>query len=340
MKNIAISGSRHLSKIWKQWLLVTVLATVGLAVFPGCNQSDRQVRLALNPWPGYAFLFLAEEQGFFEDENVDVRLVECMSLADVRRTFELQQADVMACTLVEALLAGEQSSQTPQVVLVADFSKGGDVLIARREIKTLADLRDCRIALEPASLDVVNVFMALQRAELQFDDVNIVPVSQTEMPARFERRDVDVVQCYPPVSSALLARDDTHVLFNSTLIPDAIADILAADADFVTEHPDKLAAILRAYARARKFYLKHPGAAVEIMARRTGMTATEFEAGLAGVSLVHPDESADSAGDLEARLQNSLSITARALIKMGLITGRDLTDDLLAPMELSELAAR
>ena len=158
--------------------------------------------------------------------------------------------------------------------------------------------------------------------------------------ARFERRDVDVVQCYPPVSSALLARDDTHVLFNSTLIPDAIADILAADADFVTEHPDKLAAILRAYARARKFYLKHPGAAVEIMARRTGMTATEFEAGLAGVSLVHPDESADSAGDLEARLQNSLSITARALIKMGLITGRDLTDDLLAPMELSELAAR
>ena len=64
----------------------TLLALAALAVLigtwlPGGDSTSGPLRVAINPWPGYEFAMLAASQGYFEDEGVEVRLVELSSLA-------------------------------------------------------------------------------------------------------------------------------------------------------------------------------------------------------------------------------------------------------------------
>ncbi len=66
--------------------IATAAASVTLAILGGCAEEPAPpIRIGTNPWPGYEFLHLADELGYFEEEGVEVRLVELTSNGDVRR---------------------------------------------------------------------------------------------------------------------------------------------------------------------------------------------------------------------------------------------------------------
>ena len=130
-----------------------------LLTFAGCGSEPAapSLRLAVNPWPGYSFVYLADEKGYFDEEGVSIQFLELASLADARRVFEQGQVDLTFCTLVEVLLMNEVVSEDPvKVIAAVDYSNGSDVLLARDEIQGLRDIRGRRIGVEPESVDGVS----------------------------------------------------------------------------------------------------------------------------------------------------------------------------------------
>ena len=85
-------------------LLVCGLALLALSL--GSCSTERAhptpLRIGINAWPGYEFLYLAQEKGFFREAGVEVQLIEFNSLSDVRRSFERNQIDGFAGTMVES----------------------------------------------------------------------------------------------------------------------------------------------------------------------------------------------------------------------------------------------
>jgi NitT/TauT family transport system substrate-binding protein len=96
-----------------------------------CSPEPELLRVGVNPWPGYETIYLAQKLGYFREAGVDVRLVEFASLADARRSFERNQIDALASTVVEVLRAREQSQRSLRIVQVLDYSNGADMLVAR-----------------------------------------------------------------------------------------------------------------------------------------------------------------------------------------------------------------
>lgn len=75
----ACSGSRLRTST------ATFVAAAAGILFLGCSPHRAgTLRVGLNSWPGYEFLYLAQEKGYFREEEVDVRIVEFMSLSDAR----------------------------------------------------------------------------------------------------------------------------------------------------------------------------------------------------------------------------------------------------------------
>ena len=86
-----------------RWLvsLCSVCIAAGAILVTGCGQAPQPpVRIGINFWPGYEFLYLAEKQGFFKQEGVPVELIQFSSMGDARRAFERGQVDAMAVTLI------------------------------------------------------------------------------------------------------------------------------------------------------------------------------------------------------------------------------------------------
>jgi len=96
-------------------LLQITLAALWLVLQSACTDVEQAepLRIGFNPWPGYEFIYLAKVKGFYEANDIDVKLVELNALGDVRRAFERGQIDIMASTMnvraAVALLEGGES---------------------------------------------------------------------------------------------------------------------------------------------------------------------------------------------------------------------------------------
>lgn len=271
--------------------LLVALAAVLLSL--GCTpQPAASLRLGINPWPGFEFLYLAQEKGFYRDEGLDLRLVEFNSLSDARRAYERGQINVITATVIEVLQIRDDSARSPQIVQVVDYSNGADVILARPGITHVAGLRGARIGLELGSLGVYLLARALEQNGLLLDDVKLVSMDQLTMEDALRKGELDAIVSYPPTSTKLQRGSQTNTVFSSARIPGEVLDVIAVEADINRQRPGDVAKLLSAYHRAIAYAREHPVEAYRIMAERENLTPEEFQATLTeGVRLLGvPDQ--------------------------------------------------
>jgi len=129
---------------WGLGAVALVLALIVASTFNllgGPRDDGKPARLAINPWPGYELLYLAEQKGFFKEEGLNVVLKQFSSLEDVRNAFENGTVDGICSTLVEMIQAKANKGKLAQVALVADFSSGADEIQALREVADVKALK-------------------------------------------------------------------------------------------------------------------------------------------------------------------------------------------------------
>jgi NitT/TauT family transport system substrate-binding protein len=271
-------------------LLATALLAAAFMV-TGCEKpASTPLKIGINPWPGYEFLYLAQELGFYEELGVPVKIIEYGSLSDVRRGYERGNLDAMTTTLIEVLQVKNNSNRDPRIFLVADFSNGGDVIIARKPITTPADLKRKRVGADTTSLPVFVLARALEIAGLTLDDVEILSVEQSDMEQAYLRGEIDAVVTYPPVSVRLQNRDDSAIIFSSQQIPGEIMDVVSAEASILAQRPEDFRKIRQAWDMALAYTRDNPRHAYTIMAEREGLSHDEFAAALENIQVVDLDD--------------------------------------------------
>jgi len=300
--------------MFKQNILYCIPLALALFLLSACDDlQSRPISIGINPWPGYEFLYLAAHKGFYKDEGLDVKIIEYGSLSDVRRGFERGKLDAMAVTLIEVLQADNNSDRKPVVRLVADFSDGADVIVARSDIKNIKDLKGKRIGADTTSLPIFLLARALEKASLGLDDITLVPLEQTTMERDYVNGQIDVAVTYPPVSVRLLKREDSQSIFTSKDIPGEIVDVLAFDESVLRSRPDIQSKIIKAWDRALQYANQNPDDAISIMAKREGITPDEFKDTLSGLVTVSGEKQQENYKKLPMVMQKLRQV----LIKTG-----------------------
>ena len=280
-----------------------VLLVIGLIL--GCDKSvSEPIKLGINPWPGYEFLYLAQEMGFYEELGVPVKIIEYGSLSDVRRGYERGNLDAMATTLIEVLQVKNNSARDPLVILVADFSYGGDVIVARKTIKTTNDLKGKRIGADTTSLPIFVLARSLELNGLTLSDVEVVPLEQSDMEQEYLAGNIDAAVTYPPVSVRLQDRDDSSIIFSSKEIPGEIVDVVSVEKSVWEKRPEDIRKIQLAWDKALSFAKDNPKQAHEIMAKREGISPQEFAEALSDLKTVNLEEQEKYYSGLKQILSN------------------------------------
>ncbi len=301
------------------WVVVSLLAL-------GACERKEPIRIGLNTWPGFEFLYLAEHKGFFAAEGVKVRLVELGSLDDSRRAFQRGQIDAMGCTLIELLLSRAESSRQAQAFYVVDFSTGADVLLAQTSIESVADLRGKRVGIELGNLTIYLLSRALQENGLGLDDVTLVPLDQLKMIDAFAQGQVDAVATFPPSSTAIASTGKANEIFDSGGIPREIVDLLTMDARMLRDRPRDAAAVARAFERAVQYAQDHPDDAYRFMAARENMSPADFAATVTDdIHIVRMSEQSRFLAPNGA-LHQTLARTDAILRKIGKLEGPDVAE--------------
>ena len=293
---------------------------VGLALLclaaVGCAGSPQPIRVGSNVWPGYEPLYLAQKQGQFDGQPIE--LISFPSTAEVMRAYRYGSLDVAATTADEALTLVE-SLPEQRVILVCDFSSGADALLARPELESLAQLRGRRIGYEPNALGAYVLARALEVAGLEPADVVPVPVQLEEHERAYLDNAVDAIITFEPRRTHLLAKG-ARSLFDSAAIPGEIVDVLVTRNALLDSHRKPLQALVDGWFRARAFVQAHPRQAAELAAERERLQPDDYQAALRGLEL--PDREANQRllGGSQASLGPSLSRLASVMTQHKLLS--------------------
>lgn len=256
-------------------MLLVIMFT---SVLSACmEEPEHPITIAINPWPGYEFLYLAEEKQFFKKVGANVRLLQLDSLSDAQRAYLRGHADGLASTLIEAVQAQALGSRPLSIVMVPDYSNGGDVIIANKPISSIADLKGKTIGCEVSSLGIYFLQRALAKHQLSIEDVNVINVEQRNGEQQLLNGKIDAFVSYPPVSVNILKNAGTHKIFSSADIPMQIIDVVAMADDVLQAHPKLSEQLLLAWDMALAYYQDNPLEAAAIMAKRESISAEEFQ---------------------------------------------------------------
>ena len=157
-----------------------------------------------------------------------MQLVEYPSASEVLRAFRNQAIDGMVISLDELFGLAADGFQ-PRIILVVDVSHGADVVVGRRGMRTMRDLKGKSVAVESSALGAFVLSRALALNGMQASDVNVVHLESNEQPSAFEKGQVDGAVTFDPYRAQFL-RAGAKTLFDSTQIPGEIVDLLAVRA--------------------------------------------------------------------------------------------------------------
>lgn len=265
-------------------LIALVLCAITLS---NCaKKSAAPVVISINPWPGYELLYLAEQKGFFEKVGANIKLQQISSLADSQRNFINGRSDGMASTLIEVVQASHLGAPPMEIIMLPDYSNGGDVIISSREINSIKQLKGKTIGLEFSSLGVYMLYKALENAGLTWQQVKVKNIEQLKGKAAIESGEIDAFISYPPASVEILKNVQFHVLFSSAEIPFEILDTVSVRKDVLDQRPKLASKILQAWQMALEYSDEQPDEAYKIMAEREGISSDEFKAALNDIKIL------------------------------------------------------
>jgi NitT/TauT family transport system substrate-binding protein len=287
--------------IWLALALLVALAmpAVVAAQATPAPQASGTIRLALSSWVGYGPIWLAEEKGFYDEEGIDVELTLVEVSADRISAMAADRLDASATTVDTWTLFAAQGAELVQV-LATDESAGGDGIVAKQEIATIADLEGKTVAFQSASTSQFLLAYVLDQNGLTLEDVNHLDMSSGDAGAVFVAGQVDAAVTWQPWLSQARETEFGHVLVDTTQTPGVIVDTVAFRPDFVAENPAAVAAFVRAVYRAVDYVATNPDDAHAIMAESISMETPEFVATLADLKLWGAEENRSYFGTAEA----------------------------------------
>jgi len=257
-----------------------------------------KLTIAHSTWIGYGALYIAKEKGYFEKAGFDVDLLIVEASSDALAAMQGGQIDVVASTIDNFTLFSGNGA-TLSVITGLDESSGGDGIVAKKEIATVADLKGHTVGVQKGSVSQFLLAQALNKAGLKFDDVKAIDMKSGDAGAAFVAGSLDAAVTWQPWLSKAEAAPFGKILIDTRQMPGLIVDALATRTDYAKAHQKELKAFVAAYFEGVDFMKKDPVAAKEIIGRNLKMDPATVDASMQDVRFFSSQDNAAffAAGD-------------------------------------------
>lgn len=170
----------------------------GLLVMAGATQTANAepLRIAYPVWVGNGPLFVAQEKGFFNDEGIDVHLI---NIEDAQHEALVDgQIDAGAATINTSVLYAAKLEETFVCMVAMDESLGGDGIVAHKDIRSISDLRGKTVASNHDTVGQFYLNVLLMAEGLTEADIESVDLDSQNAAEAFMLQEVDAAVTFEP----------------------------------------------------------------------------------------------------------------------------------------------
>ncbi len=295
-----------------RWLLLLFFLFTSI----GCGQSvEEPLRIVSSPWPGYEPLYLARDLGYLKQRNI--KLIELPSSNVTYEAFRNGSADVATLTFDETATLLAQGRHL-RILAVMDVSNGGDAVVVRPEITSLSELKGKRITMVNIPLGAYLLQRMLDSAGLTADEVLLSTSPEDKHLRLYQEQKIDAAVTFEPYKSKLI-EEGAHVLFDSSMMPNEIFDLLVVNDKAFRKHREALCDLVMQWNRAIEYVYQYPEDAAKRMAGRLAMTPDAFLKAMSGLYYPTPEENYIMLGGDSPRLIHDVKNAMDIMVKEGML---------------------
>jgi NitT/TauT family transport system substrate-binding protein len=330
--------------IRRRQVLQMLAGASGAAVLHACKPSGNGSSSSSAPsmsmsmgtlsWLGQVPIYIAQEKGFYAEEDLAFELKIFGSTGDYNSAFLSNQLDSISPVSSEAVLLKSRGKDF-KIVLVQDNSIGGDGILARNSIASIADFKGKKVAVDTSGVSYFFLLQVLKEAGLSKDDIIAINTEPSAAAAAFQSNNVDIAVTYAPyLKQAADAVKDGRIIYDSSKMPTAISDLYLFDTAYIKANPKAVQAFVNGTLKGLQFFKDNPEEGIALSAVKLETEPADLAADLKGLSL--PDKATNlkmlAQPDSDLYLAKTLEELADFLLAEGQIESKpDNLADLLDP---------
>ena len=292
------------------------------ATAPIANASKMKMTLGGVTWIGLTPFYIAQEKGFFTEGNLDVNLQIFSANTDYMSAFLAGRIDGCVSSVTSEIVLLAANDKDYKIVLIQDNSAGGDGILARNSIGSIADFKGKKVAVEQGAVGHFFLLQVLKENGLSEEDITIINADAATAAAAYQAGNVDIASTYAPfLSQANSAQPDGRIIYDSSKMPTAITDFYIFDRQYIESNPEAVEAFVAGIIKALNFLETNRDEAIAIAAAKLEVTPEALSADLEGIQLPNAETNiemlTDSGSDIY--ILNSLNAMGDFLVSQGQI---------------------
>lgn len=212
----------------------------------GAAYADTSVAIGISGWTGFGPLTLALQAGIFKKHGLDVTLPK---IPQSSRQLALANNSIQcAATTVETWIVWAAAGISAKEIFAVDTSHGADGIVARPDIKTVADLKGKTVAASaPGTSPYFLLAEILAKNGLTMKDIKRVNMEPDAAAQAFIAGQNDAASTYEPFLSKVREAPQSGKVLATTVDYPVILDTVGCSTDFLKAHPDAAKALADSY---------------------------------------------------------------------------------------------
>jgi NitT/TauT family transport system substrate-binding protein len=299
-----------------------------------------KVTIGYSAWPGWFPLAVAQKEGIFKKDGLDVDLKYFADYVSSLDAMSAGRLDANAQTLNDTM-AEVAGGSKQAIIVVNDNSAGNDAIICDEAITSVADMKGKTVAAEKGLVDHFLLLQGLAKAGLSQDDIDFRGVLTADAAASFADGQFDCVGVPAPFTLEALKRPGSHVVFNSRDFPGAVPDDIVVSQTMVTQAPNVAQKIVNAWYDTLDYIQANPKKSLRIMAGAAKMSTRDYKELALDTKIFTVDDAlqAFQPGDTVTSLQYTAGLINPFMVKSGLTKKEASLESLFAPQFTQAYAA-
>jgi NitT/TauT family transport system substrate-binding protein len=249
------------------------------------SATPTKAAIGITTWIGNTALYIASEKGFFQEGGLDLEVKTFSTVAEGFPSLTTGQLQAASPVTAEAVSLAAKGIDF-RIVTVMDTSIGGDGILARNSVASIADFKGKKVAVQEGGVGHFFLLQILSEAGLSGKDIEIVNTTPDAAAAAYQAGNIDIAYSYSPyMEKANEAQKDGRIIYDSSKMPTAIADVFVFRTDFIERNPQAVQAFVAGIFKALDLLKTNASEGLAIASQKLNVTSEELEVQLKGVQL-------------------------------------------------------
>ena len=259
----------------KRTVVAGAVAALALGLCAQAEAAGTKVAIGMSGWTGFGPLTLAKAVGIFEKHGLDVTLPK---IPQASRALALASGDIQcAATTVETWVVWNSNGVPAKELFQLDKSYGADGIVARPDVKAVADLKGKTVAASaPGTSPYFMLAWILNANKMSVKDVKVVNLEPGPAAQAFLAGQNDAAVTYEPYLSSVRDKPASGHILATTLDYPMVFDTVGCSPTFLKAHPEAAKALADSYFDALDYIKANEQKADEIMGADVKQSAAEF----------------------------------------------------------------